>query len=491
MRKSKFISLLVSSVIALSANASLVAVMDSGTDIEHKNIKPSVWKNIAEYEAKTTGVDDDLNGFVDDLFGYNFYDSNAILLDRSLIGAYSSEIEKMYRFQFLYELYDSGYNYFTKDLVDWYYKAVEDKEFLKKSQAYGGYSHGTHVAGIIAKDNPKLELMAFKVLSDNGKDLMGRLSEKLETMFPMDDQVVTSEVTASSNETVEEPAVEYNPITDEFLMEILAFFKEDVKYYAASVANVSSYVGAKGARAVNASLGTDIKLLFGYMYRVFARYNISNEDVAGLTFLYMDMLLAEQKKEIETNSPNTLFVIAAGNNGEDNDSLPVAPASIRSNNTITVAASLDRIALASFSNYGVKSVDIAAPGVGILSTVPGDNFLYMNGTSQAAPYITKVVSLVVDENPSLTPGQIRKVLMGTVDKKDFLKGKVASEGIVNLKRATYAARLTRDVSLEEAIEAANETVEDVVANEIFTKSIDFAIEPPQDFKMKVAPIPAL
>ena len=79
------------------------------------------------------------------------------------------------------------------------------------------------------------------------------------------------------------------------------------------------------------------------------------------------------------SSPRTLFVFAAGNDGTNNDKYPTSPANIDSPNSISVAATLDRSKLASFSNYGKKTVDVAAPGVSILSAAPGDNYIKVSG----------------------------------------------------------------------------------------------------------------
>ena len=90
-----------------------------------------------------------------------------------------------------------------------------------------------------------------------------------------------------------------------------------------------------------------------------------------------------------------LFVAASGNGnvlgqGVDNDRTPFYPASYDLDNIVAVAASDSSDRLASFSNYGLKSVDIAAPGVGIRSTLPGGRYGEANGTSMAAPFLSLV-----------------------------------------------------------------------------------------------------
>lgn len=87
-----------------------------------------------------------------------------------------------------------------------------------------------------------------------------------------------------------------------------------------------------------------------------------------------------------TNVAGMLFVAAAGNETNDNDGeFKAIPASYTANNIISVAATNNLDQLASFSNYGATTVDLAAPGVGILSTTPGNRYQSFNGTSMAAP----------------------------------------------------------------------------------------------------------
>jgi thermitase len=83
-----------------------------------------------------------------------------------------------------------------------------------------------------------------------------------------------------------------------------------------------------------------------------------------------------------------LFVAAAGNDGVNNDATPHYPSSYSSANIISVAATDDEDALASFSNFGATSVDLAAPGVNILSTLPGNRYGSYSGTSMATPHVT-------------------------------------------------------------------------------------------------------
>ena len=123
-----------------------------------------------------------------------------------------------------------------------------------------------------------------------------------------------------------------------------------------------------------------------------------------------------------------LFVAAAGNDGTGNDTRPHYPSNYDLPNVISVAA-LDRNdTLASFSNYGTKTVHIAAPGKDILSTWLNGNYRSSSGTSMATPYVSGIAALVIANEPNITMEKLRERLLGTADKLDSLKGKVATGG---------------------------------------------------------------
>ncbi|MEO8041302.1 MAG: S8 family serine peptidase [Acidobacteriota bacterium] len=123
-----------------------------------------------------------------------------------------------------------------------------------------------------------------------------------------------------------------------------------------------------------------------------------------------------------------LFVAAAGNNGTDNDKRAHYPSNYNLPNVISVAA-LDRTdSMASFSNYGVKTVHIAAPGREILSTWLGNAYREASGTSMAAPHVAGVAALILASEPNISVAKLRERILGTVDKLPSLEGKVASGG---------------------------------------------------------------
>lgn len=134
-----------------------------------------------------------------------------------------------------------------------------------------------------------------------------------------------------------------------------------------------------------------------------------------------------------------VFVCAAGNEAGDNDALPVYPASYDCPNVVAVAATGKTDELASFSNWGAADVDLAAPGVDILSTARSDwdpsGYATAAGTSMAAPHVSGAVALMAAVYPEETPAErIRRLLRG-VDRVSGLEGKVASGGRLNVAKA--------------------------------------------------------
>lgn len=123
-----------------------------------------------------------------------------------------------------------------------------------------------------------------------------------------------------------------------------------------------------------------------------------------------------------------LFIAAAGNDGSNNDSRPHYPSNYDLPNVISVAA-LDRNdQLASFSNFGVKTVHIAAPGKEIVSTWLGGQYREASGTSMATPYVSGVAALIIASDPQISMKNLRSRLLGSVDEIDSLKGRVQSGG---------------------------------------------------------------
>jgi subtilisin family serine protease len=133
-----------------------------------------------------------------------------------------------------------------------------------------------------------------------------------------------------------------------------------------------------------------------------------------------------------------LFVAAAGNEGVNNDVTPSYPANDTSTAVIAVAATDRSNRLASFSNYGATSVDIAAPGAAIYSTVPGNAYESYSGTSMATPHVTGAVALLAAANPQASAAAIRAAILSSARPVADLAGKVATGGMLDVAAALTA-----------------------------------------------------
>jgi thermitase len=130
-----------------------------------------------------------------------------------------------------------------------------------------------------------------------------------------------------------------------------------------------------------------------------------------------------------------LFVAAAGNASANADKSPHYPASYDLPNIISVAATDRNDQLASFSNYGAKSVHIAAPGRDILSTWLNGDFREASGTSMATPEVAGVAALILAQDSDISVEKLRERLLTSVDKLPALEGKVSSGGRLNAAKA--------------------------------------------------------
>ena len=147
------------------------------------------------------------------------------------------------------------------------------------------------------------------------------------------------------------------------------------------------------------------------------------------------------KRAIEyARDRDVLFVAAAGNDGVDNDSVPQYPASYDVDNVISVAASDRRDELPYWTNYGRQSVDLAAPGQAILSTIPNERFDYKNGTSMATPHVAGAAALLRAYNPDLSALEIKSLLLSSVDSKAAFQGRTLSGGRLNIAAAFTASK---------------------------------------------------
>ena len=403
-----------------------IAVIDSGLDYRHDGLDGHIWKNAAELED---GRDNDGNGYQDDIYGWNFSGPDNKVIDYRYLGTFSPDVNRYFEIQGRMLLGTA-----TETEIAWLRERQSNQEFIAQLQKFGNFVHGTHVAGI-AVANSASQAMGVKIIP----------TEVIPTMNAL----------KSSTKSVQ---------NDELRIAI-------VKHALLALANqqmllleeVAIYVHQRGSDVANGSFGTgaaQAKMIGGALLKLALGRDATEAELNDVAKHFLTALI-EGGQRMVRRAPNTLFVFAAGNDGSNNDVMPTSPANVRADNVITVAATYDNQFLARFSNYGATMVDVAAPGMLINSTIPGDGYMEVSGTSQAAPFVANIAARVKEMNPALTPADIKRIILGTVDMKAFLAGKVLSGGLVNGNRAVMAGQLSRTLAMPEAMTRARAQVRDV------------------------------
>ena len=440
--------LLLGAPVAFSAN---LAIIDSGVDYKHKDLSAKMWTN-----ANGKTVDADGTVYNEDTHGWNFAEKNNQIIDYKYLGTFSNDCYKIFEVQ---GKVLTGVA--TEEEKTWYAAKKKDETFLKELSKFGNFVHGSHVSGISSKDTNGAKLIGVKLIATEPPAAPGGRLMQLAQQWAKQHHATFGD---EAN----------NPIA----LMLLGFL---AKQQAGMLTTVGKYAHAVHADVANGSFGTSVAAVSPVVSQLLEKF-LGHKPTEAETkeyAAYFVTQIADASKEFVAAAPETLFVFAAGNDGTNNDTVPVSPANIKADNSIAVAATQGSEKLASFSCYGEKMVEVAAPGVIIKSTIPGDQYLALSGTSMAAPFVTNVAGAIKDANPAFKAADIKRVLMETVDVKDFLKGKVKTSGIVNKKRAVRAAELSTTIGLNEAIAQSRIQVSDEVST---TDSVS-------DFEPIVLPLP--
>ncbi len=187
----------------------------------------------------------------------------------------------------------------------------------------------------------------------------------------------------------------------------LKVISSDGNIYLSDVISAINYATAKGVKIFNFSFGGDVYIQS-----------------------FKDLL----------ESDDAVFICAAGNGGSDqigdnNDVTPFYPASYDLDNIISVAATDNYGNLASFSNYGSNSVDVAAPGQDIYSTYNVGGYAYLSGTSMAAPYVTATAAILYSSDSRASLSEVRDNILTGVKGLSNLNGKLSTEGLIDIKQS--------------------------------------------------------
>jgi len=441
-------------------NAALIGIMDSGTDMSHRDLTTKAWINTNESQGD---VDKDGDGLPGNVFGWDFITNSSKPYDDQYNYLIDEDVRKFYEYYAKYEL-----RTVQPQEIQWLREKTNDAVFMNKVNFIGGYAHGTHVAGIAVKNSANAKVLPMKVIptvyTEVSPDEEGPHGASKDTSKE-----------PGSSETQTAPKLTIEQLKSELVLEAQSQIKEmqqihkNLDFHKVDVTNQSFGIGYHDAE--------------GFIKNAFIETigrEPSKEELDQVVRHYINALLTFGPS-MYAASPNNLFVVAAGNDSSNNDLFPDYPANIQADNKIVVAATLGYQKMADFSNFGATKVDVAAPGVAILSSAPTNISLHMSGTSQATPFVTNVIAEVKDMNPKLSAKDIKKIVLGTVDVKFWLKGRVATSGIVNKARSLKAAELSLTLSLDEAITKAKSLVNDVAIN----KSLN--LDKNLGFKLKFRP----
>lgn len=442
----------------------IVAVIDSGVDTAHVDLKGHIWTNTGEVPGN--GIDDDRNGYVDDIHGWNFLGGkNDASIDKE-----SSELDREY-----YRL-DSRFGSVTdsaslkkKDRAEYRFwlkiKAKRTDDSISTSQNYATVSKGigrfemlddmlrSHIGKDTLylediqgydPDNDTLEMakqIAVRVLENSGphssleefigegKQYLDGLKSKMDNL-DVDPNAERRKIVGDDVNNIKDRDYGNNDVTGKFARHAthVAGIIAAVRHNGIGIDGITNDVVIMPVKVVPDGDERDKDVALGIRYAVDNGAQIINMSFGKGYSPHKDWV-DDAVRYAEKH--DVLLVHAAGNDGSDNDSVPSYPNPFlirkhqRADNFITVGASgptNDNGHLAaSFSNYGKKEVDLFAPGVNIYSTVPGNGYATMSGTSMATPVVTGVAALVLEYYPALSAKQLRWVLDNSVTKLDSVK----------------------------------------------------------------------
>jgi subtilisin family serine protease len=443
------------------ASPIVVAVIDSGIDTTHEDLKNILWTNTKEIAGN--GIDDDNNGYIDDVHGWNFLGGkNGQSVKRA--PDERSRIYHKYKAKFLSPALDTNtlsaadkslYTIWKKTDAELNF-SDEEKEQLKYvemlSKAFKKHDKILRQEMNTASYNRET-LTAFIPTSVLGKEAkLGLLS--LHRLMQLDKDELNTYTIAQLEEYIEGKTVSFGakeklPNDERTLIVRDNYYNFLDAYYGNNdimgpTPNHGTHVSGIIAAARNNGVGIDgvsdaVKIM---MIRVVPDGDEYDKDVAlaikyavnnGAKIINMSFGKAYSPEKYWVDSAvryaeqkDVLLVHSAGNESYNLDSTSVFPNAYlavwkqNASNFITIGASSDTLITdnsiaAEFSNYGKQNVDLFAPGVKIYSTLPGGN-LYGNqdGTSMASPIVTGVAAILRTYYPSLSARQVKTILEKTV-----------------------------------------------------------------------------
>mgnify|MGYP003675324064 FL=1 len=437
----------------------LVAVIDSGIDIEHEDLKDVIWTNPGE--IPNNGIDDDNNGFIDDVHGWNFIggkDGRNVGKDSYEVTRYYKILSKKYEGKELKDIDKKD----REEFITWQKVKGEFEEAYGKAQMefeqYGSLARQIERFNKLFEAYLDVEEVTAKTLQeidsddaviDLGKNYMSQILQAVDGEVSLDSVLVlinmdlkeleanatisydlnfdSREIVGDDPNKLDEKGYGNNDVsgkgTDNFHGTHVAGIIAASRGNDMGIDGVASNVSIMAIRVVPDGDEHDKDVANGIRYAVDNGAQIINMSFgkANLQYVYEAIEYA--------NSKGVLLVHAAGNSGEDIDEANNFPndkfgKSGDWSNWIEVGASSwggDGQFVGSFSNYGDKTVDLFAPGVAIYSTAPNNDYQDAQGTSMASPVTAGVAAMLLSYFPDLKADQLKDILMKSVRKLDGVK----------------------------------------------------------------------
>ncbi|MDB4064524.1 S8 family peptidase [Flavobacteriaceae bacterium] len=420
----------------------VVGVVDSGTDLLHEDLKDVVWVNTKEIPSN--GIDDDNNGYIDDINGWNFLGTiykehleyQRIVKDPSIANEetlkeatafYDEKVaaakanEKRYgqMLKMVTNADDALSKHFNKTdySKDEVIKTLTEDKALKESVEVAKQMYGF---GLSSLEQAKQELSK---LVENATTMLSGEALKKEYRSVLGDNPNTMDKKSYGN------AASGHSIKDEAHGTHVSGIIGASRNNNIGMNGVATNVKIMAVRAVPDGDEYDKDVALGLRYAVDNGAKVINTSFGkGFSpkkeWVYEAILYAASK--------DVLIVNAAGNDGKNMDVEKTFPNDSRdliteiSDNVLTVgamSANYNENLPASFSNYGKINVDVFAPGVQIYSTTPEGGYAKFSGTSMAAPSTAGVAALIRSYYPKLSASQVKHILMnsGTMINFDVIK----------------------------------------------------------------------
>jgi len=440
----------------------IVAILDSGVDTTHEDLRQHLWRNTGEIPGN--GIDDDGNGYIDDVFGWNFLGGK----DGRNIKKCSDERSRIYhryKTQFLGKEIDSSVmtasdfanyqiwkkaaaelNFSTEEQTELLYVEITAKA-LKKHDKVLRKEMGTEVftTEFLEKFEPQNKLAKEAKLGYlTCIKMMGIDSDEknTNTIEQLDEYV---EGKKSAFESKEKAPYDYRAeIVKDNYLNFSDRFYGNADVMGPSPMHGTHVTGIIGAIRNN-GLGVDgvADNVLLMMVRVVPDGDEYDKDVAlGIRYavdngakiinISFGKSFSPEKAWVDSAiryaaSKDVLIVHAAGNDGVDNDIKDVFPNprqwNYKAENFINIGASGDPNTsgslAADFSNFGKNNVDVFAPGVKIYSTLPGRNeYGNLNGTSMSTPVVSGIAALIRSNYPELSAVQVKQIIEASVSIPD-------------------------------------------------------------------------